>query len=117
MVAAMMIQIFLSALLGGIALMVGVQRETSRVMRVLVLAVIGLGCVFVWAPQETNVIAEALGVGRGADLVLYLWVVITLGLILVLYLKVLRMSRRLTQLTRAMALADVRYPDADQHGH
>jgi small membrane protein len=107
----MIIQIFLSAILAGIALLVTLQRTTSGVVRVGILAVIGAGAVFVWAPDYTSVIAEAIGVGRGADLVLYLWVVITLALILILYLQVIRMGRRITQLTRAIALAHARAPE------
>jgi hypothetical protein len=111
MAAAVMIQFFLTVLLGGIALLVALQRETSRLVRASILTVIGVGGVFVWSPEQTNVMAETLGVGRGADLVLYLWVVITLALILVLYLKVIRMGRTITQLTRGLALAHPTRPD------
>lgn len=106
----MMIQLFLSVLLAGVALMIGLQRTTSRLVRVAVLVVIGLGVYFVWAPNETTRLAALLGVGRGADLVLYLWVVITLALIVLLYLKIVRLSRKVTQLTRAAALADPKQP-------
>ena len=41
---------------------------------------------------------------------LYLWVVITLALILFLYLKMIRMGRKITQLTRAIALMHVEEP-------
>lgn len=107
----MMIQVFLTALLGALSLFVALQRTTSALVRALILAVIGTGGVFVWIPEQTNVLAGALGVGRGADLVLYFWVVITLGVILVLYLKVIRMGRRMTELTRAIALAQARRPN------
>jgi hypothetical protein len=106
----MMIQVFLSALLAGVALMVGLQRTTSRLLRATVLVVIALGAYFVWVPDQTTRLAALLGVGRGADLVMYLWVVITLALIVLLYLKIVRLSRKLTQLTRASALADPKQP-------
>jgi small membrane protein len=110
MAAAMMIQIFLTVLLLGIAVVFAVQQATSRVVRALILAVIAIGGFFVWRPEETTVISRAVGVGRGADLVLYLWVVITMALLLVLYLKLVQMGRKVTQLTRAIALSQARGP-------
>ena len=106
----MMIQVFLTVLLVGIALVFAVQQATSRLVRSVILLVIVMGGAFVWRPEETTVIARALGVGRGADLVLYLWVVISLALMLVLYLKIVQMGRKVTQLTRVLALNQARIP-------
>ena len=107
----MMIQVFLSALLAVVAAMIGLQRTTSRLVRLSVLVVIAVGAYFVWDPERSSLLAESLGVGRGADLVLYLWVVLSLTLIVFLYLKIVRLSRKLTQLTRAVALAHPQTPD------
>lgn len=106
----MMIQAFLTLLLVGVAVLVAVQRTASRLVQFTVLAVIALGLYFVWAPEQANVLAQAVGVGRGADLLFYLWVVITLALIMFMYLKIQRLARRVTQLTRAMALQHPRLP-------
>jgi hypothetical protein len=114
MAPAMMIQIFLTVLLFGIALLFAVQEATSRLVRSIILAVIAAGAFFVWAPEQTTVISRAVGVGRGADLVLYVWVVISLALMLVLYLKVVQMGRKMTQLTRAIALSQARSPASDR---
>ena len=100
----MTIQIFLTVLLAAVAAMVALQRSTSRLLRLAVLSIVTVGLFFVWVPEQTTRLAEALGVGRGADLVLYLWVVITLALIVFLYLKIVQLSRKLTELTRALAL-------------
>jgi small membrane protein len=110
----MMIQIFLTVFLVAIAALFAVQQATSRLVRASILGVIAVGGFFVWAPDETTVISRALGVGRGADLVLYVWVVISLALMLVLYLKIVQMGRKVTQLTRAIALGQARTPAADQ---
>jgi hypothetical protein len=106
----MMIQILLSVLLLGVAALIAIQRTTSRLMRTLVLAVVALGAFFVWVPEAANEVAEYFGVGRGADLILYSWVVITLALIVFLYLRVARLSRKLTLLARSMALGHPRLP-------
>lgn len=109
----MIIQLLLTIALAGIALLVGLQRAVSRLVRALILAVVCAGAFFVWVPEQTNAIAQGVGVGRGADLVLYLWVVITLALILVLYLKVTQISRQITQLTRAIALTQAEPDQTD----
>lgn len=100
----MTIQFFLSVLLAATAVLVGSQGTTSRLLRAIVLLVIAFGAFLVWFPGITDRFAELFGVGRGADLVLYLWVVITLALIVFLYLRLAALSRKLTQLTRAVAL-------------
>jgi hypothetical protein len=110
MAAAMTIQIFLTVLLVAVAAMVGLQTATLRALRLAVIAVVAIGVYFVWMPEQATRLAGALGVGRGADLVLYLWVVLTLALIVFLYLKIVRLSRKLTELTRALALARPQAP-------
>jgi hypothetical protein len=109
----MIIQVFLTLLLVAVAVLVAVQRTASRLVQFGVLAVILVGAYFVWMPEQANVLAHAVGVGRGADLLFYLWVVITLALIMFMYLKIQRLARRVTQLTRAMALQHPRLPSVD----
>jgi hypothetical protein len=111
----MIIQAFLTLLLLGVAVLVAVQRAASRLVQFTVLAVILTGIYFVWVPEQANVLAHAVGVGRGADLLFYLWVVITLALVMFMYLKIQRLARRVTQLTRAIALSQPRLPP-DQGG-
>jgi len=106
----MTIQIFLTAVLATVVVMIALQRSTALVLRLAVLSVVAIGLYFVWAPEQTTQLAAVLGVGRGADLLLYLWVVITLALIVFLYLKIVQLSRRLTELTRAQALSRPQIP-------
>jgi hypothetical protein len=111
MAAAMIIQVFLTALLVGVAALVALQRTSSRLVRMLVLAIIAVGVWFVWTPEQANALAHVVGVGRGADLLFYLWVVITLALIMFMYLKIQRLSHRLTELARSIALTRPRFPE------
>jgi hypothetical protein len=108
-----MIKILLLLFLLLIALYVWLQRATSMIVRVVIGAILVLGGYFVIAPQQATEIAKVLGVGRGADLVMYLWIVVTFSVILVLYLKLVVMSRTITQLARSLALSQARYPDDD----
>jgi hypothetical protein len=98
------IQIVLTCMLFGVALLVAIQRVTSGLFRVSILAIVAVGLFLVWSPEMANRASRALGIGRGADLVLYLWLVVSLGLVALLYLKIVALTRTITQLARAMAL-------------
>lgn len=60
-------------------------------------------------PGITSDVANALGVGRGADLLLYLGLLAGIHSFLLLYLKERRLDRRITELTRAIAIRDARF--------
>ena len=45
------------------------------------------GLYLVWTPEQSTAVAEFIGIGRGADLILYLWVCISLNMLLSLHLK------------------------------
>jgi len=107
----MIIQIFLSGVLVSVAIVVALQRTSTNLVRLAVLGVIALGVYFVWAPEQSNALAHAVGIGRGADLLFYLWVIITLALIMFMYLKIQRLSHRLAELARAVALAHPEQPN------
>lgn len=106
----MIIKILLLCLLALIALVVMLQHIASRGTRLTVLATLAAGAYFVWQPDHANAVARVLGVGRGADLLMYLWVVITFSVMLLLYLKIIGMSRMLTQLARQLALSQPLQP-------
>ncbi len=63
------------------------------------------GTSIVW-PQVTVVLARILGIGRGADLVLYCSVVVMLIGFLMIYVRLRRVRRELTLLVRHLALRD-----------
>ena len=106
----MIIKLLLIGLLALLALFVALQRISSRGVRLAVLATLASGAYFVWRPEHASAVAQALGVGRGADLLMYLWVVITCSVILLLYLKIVEMNRMLTQLARRLTLGQPMHP-------
>ncbi|MGB8192034.1 MAG: DUF2304 domain-containing protein [Chitinophagaceae bacterium] len=80
----------------------------SAVMDKLLIAVIlAAGIVLVVFPDLTSRLAVALGVGRGADLVFYLFIVAFCYLILLVYAKIKKLERQLAELSRKQALMDV----------
>jgi hypothetical protein len=59
-------------------------------------------------PDAVTWVANALGIGRGADLVFYLFVLAFLGGAFYFYSRVVRLQRQITQLVRHLALQDAR---------
>jgi small membrane protein len=55
-------------------------------------------------PDATSFIAHFLGIGRGADLIMYLSLLISFYLIFRLYLALARLEQAITALVRAIAL-------------
>lgn len=65
-----------------------------------------LGSVFILKPEWTTLLAEKLGVGRGADLVMYLSIVALLIFCLSFWAKSRELDARLTALIRDQALSE-----------
>jgi hypothetical protein len=68
-------------------------------------ALIWLGSASVIAfPEVTSIAAHILGIGRGADLIIYLSLLISFYLIFRLYVALVRLEQAITTLVRAIAL-------------
>jgi hypothetical protein len=100
----MIIQIILSAGLSACLFYVLSLGRSSRAMRAGLLAIVLIGYLFVWMPDLTTKIASLVGVGRGADLVMYVWIVLNLLLIIRLHVKLREQSEAMTQLARWITL-------------
>lgn len=85
------------------------QKGRSTAISTSVLVVSVLGIYFVWFPQTTSAIAHFMGVGRGTDLVLYVWVILSLVVALSLHLKFNAQLELITELTRHIALREARH--------
>ncbi len=68
------------------------------------------GLYFVWLPSHATWLAAQVGVGRGVDLILYVWVVISLIVLLNLHLKLRVQTELITVLARELAIANARWP-------
>lgn len=63
-----------------------------------------------WLPDMTTVLARAVGIGRGADLIMYSAVVLLVYAVLRLIARQQELSRELTELTRALAIKQAHRP-------
>jgi len=98
------VQFVLILLLIGVLLLYFSRLRSGLLDRLLVLVFGVLGLTMVVAPEWTNTVAHALGVGRGVDLFFYLAMVGFAFAILVLYSKMRDLETHLTNLVRTLAL-------------
>jgi hypothetical protein len=101
----MIAQALLSILLGLVLLHGWTQFRRSPLVAATSIIAGLAGLYLVWAPEHTTALAEFVGIGRGVDLILYLWVGISLNLLLSLHLKQRVQQETITKLARAMALS------------
>jgi hypothetical protein len=96
----------------------GFLARSKMGLPVLVYALTAAGLYFVWAPEQTTRIAHLVGVGRGADLLFYCWLLASLIVMFNLHIKLNEQLQMLTDLARALSLAtaprNIPPADADQ---
>jgi small membrane protein len=81
------------------------QRGKSRFVFQATLAIGAAGLFFVWMPEQANDLAYLLGVGRGADLIFYCWILTSLLMALNLHVLIRENQQMTTELARQLALA------------
>jgi|SRR5690606_30164476 Uncharacterized conserved protein len=102
------IQVLLVTGLLLVAIYFFVRLQNSVMDILLLLLMVATGIVFVLFPSITQTIAHKLGVGRGADLIFYLSIIIFWFVILKLYTRLRRVEKILTDIVRKEALDEVR---------
>ena len=97
-----------SAVMGapGIAYAWTEYRRSPAIGLSVVLSACG-GLYFVWFPAHATILAEAVGIGRGVDLIIYIWVVISLLIVFNLHLKLRSQMELITGLAREIAILKV----------
>jgi len=102
----MIAQFVLSALLAAILLYAWTEYRRSPAVALLSVLVATAGLYFVWFPAHSTWVAELAGIGRGVDLILYIWVCISLIVLLNLHLKLRTQTELITMLARKAAIAE-----------
>jgi hypothetical protein len=90
----------------GVALFVG--RPPFRRDRFVRWAIWGAAFVAILNPDITVVVANAIGIQRGTDLVLYLFVLAFLGTSFYFYAQNTRLNRQLTDVVRHIAIQEAK---------
>jgi small membrane protein len=107
------IQVLLIVSVGIIALFLLRATAGARhlaIRRVLLLGFAVLAVVSILAPTWVTRVAHLVGVGRGTDLLLYGLIVTFLGYTATSYRRFRQIERRLTEMTRQIALDEVPPP-------
>lgn len=85
-------------------------RVIRRLWAIRVLIWIGAGAAIYW-PQEVTRLARAVGIERGADLLLYLSVLAFIATSLYLYARCVRLQQQITQIVRHIAIEEAQIRD------
>lgn len=100
----MIIRILLLTGLAATGWLIFLRRNRLPLHIMTVFGLIAAGGVAVVFPGITQRVAELVGVGRGADLVAYLAIVVVMFVLLHYYTKFVELQRHVTELTRELAI-------------
>jgi len=108
-----MIRLPLIALLLFCALYGWRQRSLSPLVGFLTPLTCMIGVALVIRPDWSSDAARFLGVGRGADLVLYIWTAISVLVLANIHFRLRAQHTMITLLTREIAILEARPPGED----
>jgi hypothetical protein len=101
----MLIRALLLAGLAATGYLVFLRRNRLPVHIIVIFALLAVGAGAVLAPEQVlDDVAHAFGVGRGVDLITYVFEVSALFLLLHYYTKFVEVQRQLTAVTREVAI-------------
>ena len=86
------------------------QRRRSGPLSYGIIAAALVGAVLVAFPDLSTMLANAVGIGRGADLVFYVFMLIVFAAIANLHLRLRANNEVMTLLARELALTNVKLP-------
>ena len=102
----MIAQVVFTLVLMAVMLIAFAQFPQIPLVGGVVISAALFGAYIVWMPDHATYLANWVGIGRGADLVLYVWVLISCAILLLFYLNIRDQLQLITTLARRMALAD-----------
>jgi small membrane protein len=100
----MIIRVVLLAALAFIAWFVFLKRNRLPFHIVIVFGMLAMGGAAVLFPEQTDVIANFVGVGRGVDLITYVIEVTVLFVLIHYYTKFVELQRQMTDVVRELAI-------------
>ena len=100
----MIIRILLLVGLAATGWLIFLRRNRLPIHIMTVFLLIAAAAVAIVFPDITQDAADLVGVGRGADLVLYISIVAVLFVLLHYYTKFVELQRQLTQMAREVAI-------------
>ena len=92
----------------------GVRMQASK--KLAFFGFVALTVYSVLRPNDVNWVANRLGVGRGADLILYTMAIAMIFLVLNTFMRFRAIDRQMTDLVRALALREAERDNAERLG-
>jgi hypothetical protein len=113
---AIVFQIIAVVVIGFVAFLMirGGGARHQAIRRILMLAFVVAVASSVFFPSVWTSVANLLGIGRGADLLLYFLVLTFLGFVASTYRRFRRLEGDLTELVRQVALLKVEHPPSQE---
>lgn len=102
----MIIQLLLSFLLVALILYTIYQGKRLFPWKLLFIVALFIGLLLVWRPDYATLAAKYLGVGRGADLLLYFLVIAILVVIMNVHNRFYEINTTNTELVRKLAILE-----------
>ena len=109
------IQIVLLTGIGLIGMLFIKRARKKGIYTILLVLTVAISAVFVIWPEVTNKIARVLGVGRGADLVFYISILIFWYILVQLFARIRRLEQIVTELVRKDAITRAARLPIDEH--
>ena len=110
----MIAQIVFSFILSAVLFVAFAQLGRIPLVGGIVICAALFGGYLVWMPGHATYLANAVGIGRGADLIFYVWVLISSAILLLLHLNAQEQLRLITMLARALALSDAERRETEE---
>ena len=98
------IQILIVVALAFLVVLYFVNFKNRLFVRIFFLLLFFVGIVFAFSPNITNNLAKFFGVGRGADLMMYLFILFSFFAFVFIYAKFRKIQRQLTEIIRKDAI-------------
>lgn len=90
------------------------KAQARAGMRIVVIMFTIFAIVTILIPETSNNVANAVGVGRGADLILYILTALFVFFVLAYYIRTHEEQRRIVVLARKLALIDANIENKDR---
>jgi|LSQX01.1.fsa_nt_gb hypothetical protein len=88
-----------------------IKKENKLISRVFIVLLVIIGIISIIQPSLTSFIAQKVGIGRGTDLVLYMYIFASLLIFGSMRNKIVDLNRTLTKITREIAIMNAKSPD------